>query len=236
METLTLPARIIGLLKRLKDQRGLLSLTLGGQPEEFLTAIIEINPGDNVMVLDELKPGHGHERLLQLRQLHASAHVDGVSLNFDARLLGSGEKDGAIYYRIALPTALHYIQRRASHRVQLSAAANSKVETTLKGLTIPPGLLTDISTGGIGARYSRNLPSELKNGDVVQCVFPLPGLPGQPFACEAIIRMIRHAAETHSPARLGLEFQNLTKPQLRLLEKCIMDLQREAAKRRQDDD
>ena len=232
METLTDSSRIKKLLQDLHNQRGLLTISIEHCSEKFTSAIISINTNDNHFLLDELKPDTGHQQLTEAGKCRVHGFVNGVSIQFTTDILDSSFENGIRYYTATIPNSLKYLQRRQNVRASISAA-------NPVGATIDPnegaavnGELKDISVGGLGLKFQKDLPESFHTGDHITVAFRWPPDPKDIFSCQAEIRLIKHKADPLQPAFIGCEFIDLTKVEQRRIERLVMTLQRLAQKRR----
>lgn len=228
MEKLTLQARINGLLKRLNEQYALVTVTFEECDLEFTSSIIEFNPDNGYLILDELKPAAGNKLLQERMTCQVRAHVDGISLNFPAPILEYGEKDGYPCYKTTVPDTINYLQRRIAYRVITSAAHPIEINLTTKDKTTIKGIMADISTGGLRAKFSDDVTPPIALGDILACQFVLEETE---FNVDIIVRIINPEAQPNYPAYIGGQFTGLLKSQERLLQKAVMTLERSARKR-----
>lgn len=232
METLTDTARIIGLLKRLQEQRALLSVKIENHPLEFTTAVINVTPEGGYLMLDEFQPQQGHELLKHSPIFKVRAQLEGVAISFNATVAEFGEQDAIAYYKIPIPASMDYHQRRQSVRIPLSAAHPLPVTLTAEdGMTLK-GNMADLSTGGLRIRFDKDLPTTLEPGQNMDCSFPMPPDNKQNFTCGLVIRVIKGQHESHKAAFIGGQFIDITKPQERQIERTVMLLQRAAQQKR----
>ena len=74
-ESVTLPARIVALLKRVESKRLLLAIRIPGLNETFNSMVIDVKPEDNVFVIDALQSPQAHARLKQVKKFHAETEI-----------------------------------------------------------------------------------------------------------------------------------------------------------------
>lgn len=232
METLTDTARIIGLLKRLIEHRALLTIKIGDHRQEFTTAIINLSTDGGYLMLDELKPESGHELLKQTPILQARAQLEGVVIGFKATVAEFGEQDAIAYYRIPIPAALDYHQRRQSVRIPLGGATPLPVTLTTTDGSALKGNMVDLSAGGLRVRFDKNLPASLEPEQQLSCSFLLPPDNKEKFVCDIVIRVIKREHEIHKAAFIGGQFIDISKQQERHIERTVMLLQRLAQQKR----
>ncbi len=223
MEKLTLEPRILGLLKRLLEKRALLTVTIAGQGKEYNSAIIKIAEDNSYFLLDELNPTDGHEQLKQIGQCHIKGHIDGVSLSFDTAVDHFGQDNGIPYYRILMPTAINYLQRRSAHRISFSAASPIVVTVINQNGVSFKGSLADLSTGGLRVKFANDMELPIASSDILRCQFKVDG---HAFNAEVVVRIAKKSA--NGQPFIGAQFHNLVPALERQLQRLIMGLERAA--------
>ncbi len=217
--------QIVGLLRRLLDAHALVHISLPGENEYWLSAVIDVHPQDGYLLLDELTPRDGNAHMTQARRVIVSAQVQGVDISFATLLLGQGMSDGLVYYRLALPEQIRYWQRRASYRARVSAAKVIPVQLQQAQHPALPGELYDISAGGVGTHHKKHSGPVPMLGTVWdQCHIQLPG--GQDIHCALEIRFIGRD-DRNGNLRLGGRFVDIARPQLKQVENFVATLERE---------
>ncbi|MBI3771308.1 MAG: flagellar brake protein [Gammaproteobacteria bacterium] len=234
MEQLTDQIRIKGFLKRLFTQRALLTLKLFDRPEEFISMVIGLDPEQNRFMIDALQPDLGNNLLGQIGKVMIRGTFEGINLSFEANLIETKLENNLPLHVLAIPNVMDYLQRREAIRIKLSAAHPYPVELRTEDKKIPVihGLIRDLSVGGLGIQVDKKLPAQIESGQHLECTFPLPLDVKQSIRCEVIIRVIKSPIPGQSHSFLGIQFIDMLKPQQRLLEKSIMNLQRLAQQRR----
>ncbi len=216
------PQIIASLLRRIADQRVLLRVTVPGFRSSYNSAILRIDPQQDFLILDELNPRQGHERLIEVRRLNASAAVQGVETRFSADLAEIGDSAGIAYYRLPFPKQVLYVQRRTSFRVKVSMTAPiAAIFEHGEGPSLR-GRILDLSEGGIGVEFSQFVT--LRPGEIVPCQMRLPD--GRQVGCKL---EVRHCSATQDPARvrIGGRFVELQPQRRKALSRLVADLQRE---------
>lgn len=226
-EKVTHIPQIIGLLRRIRDQRVLLSVTVPGHGEVFNSLLLQVDTDRKLILLDELNPRAGHELVLQTGELRVHCQCQGVELGFAAQVdVGQG-KNGISFYRAALPGSINYLQRRGSYRVRVGLDLAVPLQMPVDQSTLIEGELLDLSMGGLGASLDNNL--RLERGQVVPCTLNLPK--SEPLQVQIEIRFIR--ADEHKPVqRIGASFRNLDSRQQTLLRRLVTQLEREMLRRK----
>lgn len=238
MEQLTDQIRIKGFLKRLFTQRVLLTLKLFERSEEFTSMVIGLDPEQNRFMIDALQPDLGNNLLSQSGKVVIRVHFEGIDLSFEAKLIETKLENTIPFHVLAIPSTMGYLQRREAIRIKLSAANPCPVELRSEDKKIPAirGLIRDLSAGGLGIQIDKKLPVQLESGQRLECSFPLPLDTKQSVTCDVMIRVVKAPIPGQSHSFLGVQFIDMLKPQQRLIEKSIMNLQRLAQQRRSSED
>lgn len=226
-EKVTHLPQIIGLLRRIRDQRVLLSASVPGHPGVFNSLLLEVDPERKLILLDELNPRAGHELVLQTRELRVHCQCQGIELGFACAVdIGQG-RNGISFYRAALPDSINYLQRRGSYRVRVGLDLAVPLQLPFDESTLIEGELYDLSMGGLGANLETDL--RLERGQILNCILNLPK--AEPFPVEIEIRFIR-ADDTKSTRRIGASFRNLQPRQQTVLRRLVTQLEREMLRRK----
>ena len=225
----TQPAQIAGILRRLQDAHALVRVSLPGEGEAWLSAILEVHPAHGHLLIDELTPRDGNALMTRARRVIVNAQIQGVDISFAANLIDIGVSDGAAFYRLALPESVRYWQRRASYRVRVSAATLIPVTLQHDNGRSLAGELYDISVGGIGTRHTSAKALPLLGEVWSDCCISLPATPQ--LRCALEIRYVGQDARA-SQLRLGGRFVDISRAQLKAVENYIAHLEREQLRRR----
>jgi len=224
MEKLSDKIRIHAFLQRMLDKRALLTVFINGNEEPYSSAIIGVDNGS--FSIDELKPEAGNKLLIENPAIQLKAQLNGISIKCHAEIDEFGEDNGIAFYQLAIPDEIDYHQRRQAVRVRLSAAHPLPVTFSTSNGDIFEGVIDDISTGGIRARFKESLSKKLENGLHINSSFLLPPDNNQTFNSDLIIRVIKHDKDQFGTSFLGGEFIGMPPPLERQLQRSIMSLQR----------
>lgn len=228
-EKVTHLPQIVGLLRRIRDQRVLLSVRVPGHEAVFNSLLLEVDPERNLILLDELNPRSGHELACKARELRIHCQCQGVELGFHCSVdIGQGQ-NGISFYRAALPDTINYLQRRGSYRVRVGMSMTVPVHLPLETATTQlEGQLFDLSMGGLGANLG--LQTKLTRGQVIEsCAIHLPK--EESLQVELEIRFVR-VDEQHHSQRIGASFRNLDVQQSNRLRRFVTQLEREMLRRK----
>lgn len=228
-EVITLPAHIAGVLKRLQEAHALLRITIPGENQAYLSAMLEVHPVDGYLLLDELNPAEGNAALQRARRIGVSAQLQGVDIRFTTDLIDTGSSAQIAYHRLAMPQTMHYQQRRTSYRARISLARVIPVMLTREDGVVLEGQLYDISVGGIGTRHKQGKTDDVQQGAVwKECFIRLDGEHEIRSAIE--VRFVGEDQRSHL-LRVGGRFLDLTRPQIKIVENFVAALERDRLKK-----
>ena len=214
------PQIITSLLRRIVAQRALLRVTVPGARASYNSAILRVDPEQDLLILDELNPRRGHERLLEVGRLQASAQAQGIETRFSGALEEVGDSSGIAYYRLRFPQEVLYLQRRASFRVRIAMTAPLAAVLERDGDMLR-GRVIDLSEGGIGVEFTQHVI--VHPGEIVACRMRLPD--GQQVRCKLEIRHVM-AFQEQNKIRVGGRFVELDPQRRKMLSRLVAELQR----------
>ena len=166
-ETIEDPAKIHALLEHVQSSRALLSIKVPTATKIYNSMIMEIDAQHRWISIDELHPADGHKLFLAQRKLTVFGVYDGVDIHFDASLLETGKQSELNFYKIRFPATLKYFQRRSSYRVRLLRSSTIPVILMFAPGDYAKGDLYNISTGGMGIKFTRTIPRAPDPGQLI---------------------------------------------------------------------
>lgn len=223
------PAKIHGLLEHVQTSRALLSIKVPTSPAIYNSMIMEIDAEHRWISIDELHPVEGHKLFLAKRKLTVFGVYDGVDIRFDAQLLEAGKQSDINFYKIKFPGTLQYFQRRSSYRVRLLRSSAIPVILTFSPGDYAKGDLYNISSGGMGIKFTRTIPKSPDPGQLIpECEIRFPD--GEKFVCALEARHMINI-KSNEQALLGARFIRLNTAQQRTINRFIATLEREARRK-----
>ena len=224
---------ITRLLQLVERRQLLLNVQWPGEQQVYGTALLGIYPEHGFIVLDELNPRSGHDKLLQRGQLTAIGRLEGVSVTLTTQLQEVQAKDGVAFYKFAFPRQIYYLQRRDSQRVSLIGRPTRFAGQWDRddGTNTIAGTVGDLSAEGVGLLLDGELP--LDQGDTLTaCRICLPQDGDVSFDIE-----VRHAAylRTRQLTRVGARLLNVDRFSRHRIEAVIARMEAELAKRKRSD-
>ncbi len=228
-EVVTEAAKIHALLEHVQTSRALLSINVPTTTATFNSMIMEIDAAHRWIAIDELHPAEGHKLFLAQRKLTVFGVYDGVDVRFNAQLLEVGKQSDLNFYKIKFPNELHYFQRRSAHRVRLLRANTIPVILMFGPGDYAKGELYNLSTGGMGIKFTRTIPKTPPPGQQIpECEIRFPD--GEKLICALEARHMINI-KNHQQALLGVRFTKLNAAQERTINRFIAMLEREARRK-----
>lgn len=225
-EVITSTSRINAVLRPLLQKHSLVTATLGDSRQYYNTVLLEVDADGRYLLLDELHPIEGHRLAGPNKTLTLYTQLEGVNVNFAARIIEIGSAKGVAYYKVAFPESIRYRQRRSDYRVSVSAALSIPVELTSGKEESLGGELHDISAGGVCIRFPRktSLPID-KNDEQLECSITL----SDGKTIRSAFRICHIALQEQANTLLvGGCFLRLDKIQHRAVERYVVELQRKS--------
>ncbi len=218
---------IYTLLKRLQQQKTLLSVSVPLAPGTFNSAILHISQDKTEMLLDELHPHEGHLRLLKIRTLQVNTQSSGTGLTFETELKKVNTDEEISKYHVAFPKFIWYNQQRETFRVQVAGDLQFGIELHTEERGDLVGQVVDISQSGLGATFEHYLPFE--RGDLINhCKILLPQLGD--IGCRLIVKHIKHS-EHPTTTHIGAMLIDLEGDARKAYLQTIANIQREMIRR-----
>jgi len=225
-EKITDPARIALLLEQLTKHYSPLTVQIAGHNEHYASCIVEIDKP--YVLLDQLIPDSGHERLLETRKIHATGKIDGVDIAFSTTLEHVDEQDNLLTYHMKLPEKLKYQQRRMAYRVRIPLAKLLRVLIDNGGKHLIQGELHDLSHGGAGKIIS-STKFKFKPGQWYECAIELPC--GEWIYCTVEMCYLKNIP-VRNRRLIGASFVGLTAMQSRIIGRCVSELELDQIRKR----
>lgn len=228
--------KITPLLIRSYKAHTLFSVTIPGHEGQFTTALLGIYDEHGFIVLDELTPRLGHEKLLQTGRMHLSGRLAGVDLRFSTALIDTKSKGGAAYYKAKMPEKVCYLQRRQDFRVPTSGARILFHALRGEGRhQIVKGYVHDLSRNGLGVILDD--PVILEQGEILpSCSLSMERQAADGDLGEGNISFSLQVCFSASNGqrgitRLGGRFDAIDANSKRLVSRLLNQLEREQARR-----
>ncbi len=228
-EEVTSATRITAILRPLQQQHSIVSIAVPSAKCLYNSTLLEVNPEQGYLLLDELHPREGHARLGTASKIGLSAHREGIEIKMILEISEIGSDNGVAFYKTPYPKLIRYRQRRRAFRVPVSAAQPIPVELVDEQDNAFCGELHDISAEGMCVRFPPK--AAIPEGEKTQALTCTITLPGEKRVKGRFIlrRITQH--ETSRCIQVGGNFDQLDKTQARLIERFVLEIQRESRRK-----
>jgi c-di-GMP-binding flagellar brake protein YcgR len=216
------------LMQRIKNSRALLSVTIAGSEDRYLSAILDVNEEEGYIVLDELNSPAANRSLARVKRMQINTRLENRDISFACEVTGIGEDRGIPYYKIPFPVDLSHQLRRRFLRINTPRGKYLPVHLETENDDLATGQLIDLSTGGFGALMNREGSDKIQRGDFIpNCKLYLGD--NNPVETTVEIRYCEDKQYSKTP-RLGGMFVDLTQNDERRLQRYITHLDRVKAR------
>lgn len=178
VEHVTSRLRRSELLERLIHSHHFITISLpeSGSGQTYVSSFLECDVAHGVLKLDSLAIADDDVAVVKSGTLlKVSARLNGAVLGFQTSVLGIGESDGYLFYRIGFPDVIDHLQRRKAYRVPVEQFFDIPVTIEQQDIGICNGKLHDISTTGISVWLASATSVLPKLACIPQCSIQLPG-------------------------------------------------------------
>lgn len=143
--------------------------------QSFQSMFLELHADDGFVVIDELYPADGREKLLEGDEAEITAQVPGIKVAFFSKLLLREVAEGLPVYRMELPEEIGSTIRRRAFRVYVEREANLSVDLGKIADQTFDAHIVNLSPDGIKLSLRGNVSKQLeKNRLLENCVIRLP--------------------------------------------------------------
>lgn len=220
---LTDPIKISKLLKNIEEASRLCTINFDGITEEFGSSILDVQPENGHIILDELIPKHGNKLLLNKKELKLSTIFNGIRLSFKLGRIKISAFRGIAYYKAAIPDQIYYPQRRLSPRIKISTLNIPFSGISERTKSTVDGYIFDLSRGGTGI-IRNNSKVRIQRGETINnCRITIDNLT---INFDLIIRFVKTNQQESSKTLIGGYFENIPSKKLNKLEYFIASLER----------
>lgn len=216
--------KIINIIGSIAAAPHLCTISFSGSRKPFSTSILDFQPYQGYLILDEIRPPKGNDILRKRQSLKLSTFLNGVHLAFKLRIIDRIDNQGSSNYKAALPDRIYYPQRRTAPRIFIhSTELKFHSYFPEKQITLT-GNVFDLSRSGACINFSNTHDLIIERGDVIKdCGIDLPGVFSVTFDFSVRFAKINRANKT----QIGGYFVNITSKSQKKLDSFIARLERE---------
>lgn len=229
-DIITYQPQIHGILTRLRDAHVLLNVTLPGDKQFYSSAIIDVQPDNNSLVLDELYPKSGHSKLNANSIIHIQTRLKGIDTQFDCHIEHIENDSGIAAYHVQIPETVAYYQKRQQFRAPINYQHDVFIQLEVRPGKTVLGQVFDISTSGLGLHFDPAAGVLLEKARQYKKVnIELPG--SQPFTATLEICSIR-LDKSERLLVVGTRILNINQRDERQIQRYVAMLDRQARQNR----
>ena len=225
-QQLTSPLEITSHLRVLMQSRAPLEIKFSERQQIYQSYIVEVEPSNNRIALDEFIPNNGERLLLNGETFNVLTHRHGVRITWSHSQPALPDTlDNAPCYWLNLPEQITYHQRRNAFRAETLPEQSLSVQINSSRLSEPiNGRLLNISATGCKVQLKLQ-NSALELGHLYEsCILTLPS--GK-IHLSAELRH-QYFDESRNSTAAGFKFHDLQSADQRTIERFVYQLQREA--------
>ena len=220
--------RIVHFIKAIEASSQLCTVKINGFKKIFSTSLLDFNPDQGYLTLDQISPAEGNSILQIVKVLQLSAFINGIPLSFKLDIIDYGLKQGIPYYNAGLPNRIYHPQRRKAPRIPIEGSDTilfrAQPQKTGQFIT---GKIFDLSRDGLCINFAKT-PYSLEHGNIVKnCRITLPD--GYTITFDLAVRSTK-TLRNHN-IQVGGHFLNMPPKSKKKLEYFIALLERETIRK-----
>lgn len=219
---------IVRTLRGLVTHNEMVSAFFNAGNELLTTAVLDVDPNDEVVLLDYGSNETLNQHILQSEKIIFVTSLDNVKVQWVSTNIAKDTYEGRHAFRIGLPDQMLRLQRREYYRLTTPIINPLKCKIpTNQGLTVDVAL-ADISAGGVGVIIAQPLGVAFEVGAVFPgCRVELPGMGTAEFTL-----MIKNTWEItmkngSKSMRAGCQFVDMRPGIQAMIQRYIIKLERE---------
>ena len=221
---------IVALLRQSGEKHQLVRMLVKGEADVCITAILDVDPDTNSIVLDRSVERLQNERILAAGLVHCETSVDKIRILFTAENLRPTLHQGKDALRADIPPSLVRLQRREYYRME--TPVSNPVRAVIP---LPPALgagsgvfpLHDISCGGVAILDNKLQLGAAIGTTIPNCRIELPEI--GPVTVSLQVRNVLDFTLLNNKTnrRFGMQFVDLSRGGMAGVQRFITKLERE---------
>jgi flagellar brake protein len=217
---------ILNLLQGIKNQRQLITMVINGGAEVVVTSILDIDDKANLVYIDLAPNVLINQRILESDDIEFESTLDKVRISFFASSVNECTQDGRQALCIAVPPVMIRLQRREYFRVNTPPKPPVYCKIPLAS-GVYTTTVVDISGGGIAILDEKRVLESQIGEEYQNCKIDL----GENGLLNVTLQ-IRNTqdfslANGKTNRRFGCEFVKMAPGMLTMVQRYIMQLERE---------
>ncbi len=217
---------IINLLSNIGERHQLVSMIIHGGEEVVVTSILEVDDKSDRVILDRAQNNSLNRRILESDNVEFESSLDRVRISFSASAVTECVQSGQPALCIKIPSILIRLQRREHFRVNIPAgpASHCTIPLADRVYHIP---MVDISGGGVAILDKQKILEIEPGYEYQDCQIQLPEIGVLHVGLQVRNWQDLSLAHGITNRRLGCQFNGLSPSMLTLVQRYIMQLERE---------
>jgi c-di-GMP-binding flagellar brake protein YcgR len=162
-------------LELLQQRHSFIEVKFPRIEQSFQSMILELHADESFLIIDELFPTEGREKLLEGDDAEISAQGPGVKVAFFSRLLARDGSEGTPVYRMELPEEIGSTVHRRAYRVYVERETNLSIDIGAMSEAIGSPQIINLSSDGIKLSFDGNVSKQIEKNRVIEnCMIRLP--------------------------------------------------------------
>lgn len=216
-------------LIKFQRNHNLVQVKFKGDDVTYQSMILRVNPEEQYLYIDELFPKSDGFIGLEGHTITVYVKDKGITVSFDSKILKRGKEDGALYYKIELPTEIDKQQRRGAFRIQVDKTVDMGVQSLNVNDERLVAKIKDISITGVRLEIEGE-HKQIRSGSILRDLVVRYDN-GEEFTCNLDVRNSETYEDPHHHTLVGGQFLDLSGEDKKTLEKFILKTQREIRRR-----
>lgn len=224
------PKQIVNYLLLLLKGKSLLSARFGANNESYITTLLDINQGSNILVLDSGSKEDLNQQILRAGKAIFDADYKGIKVSF----AGSGIKQivykGDPAFAMPIPRSIYWMQRREYFRVKSPLTKPSYCQLMLEDKKAVNLKLCDISLTGLAMfNVSKEISELLVPGALFsRCKLILADAGECMISFEVRSKYIVNPDKIQKIQKIGCKFIDITRSAEEIIQRYMHQIQRES--------
>lgn len=224
----TNPGDIYGVFRALQADRSTINIQFSDNGPLYNSLVLKADLRQRTILLDEITPGGGHDRAINGEPFSLRASVHGIRVYAPGlRIIRQSSDDDGIYYQVAFPDKLLYLQRRDAFRVPVPARLQMAAQCHFEARDPITASVENLSATGIRLLLPGELEPSLQAMAAFRLELTLPA-PEQGTMQLKTTLMHQHYDRGRNVTVCGCRFEDLKRPDQVTLNRVVTQMQREA--------
>lgn len=220
------PSDISATLRRLRDERALVTVYCDGGPDFAVTGLLDVRRDEHRLVFDYAADGHANRQIGRAQRLVFVGFSGQVKIQFTTGAAVAVQAGGLPAWCAHLPDRLIRLQRREAFRAHLPIGRPALAQWVGEHGRAHQARVADISIGGVRLLLDPAHATPPASGLIERCALALPDT--APLLLDLVVRHVTPARGARAEATWGCEFSRISPGAEMQVQRYIQQLQLEA--------